>query len=365
MSSRSKQTLWITSISPKEVYGQKCIPTAINYKKTGSVIGQDAFLESGLVNQNFKVDLGDVPPGGSVDNRRKFETNIGEKSAFELTKDFFSLALKDVEDEYPRTESNGFKHPAKVIVAEPLSFQVEGHSGQWLTNYRENIRRILNRYEQVEFLPEPFAVYQYYRYGLRLPTLQDKTKQIALIIDFGGGTFDACIIESTKSGDISQTGKNSKPLSAVSISIGGFFVNRQIAIYLIKRHIDDKNKSLAEKYISQYERVLKGSIELSALRDEGQIFIRNILRLEDLCERYKLDLVSKLSESDWSLDVAAYQKVLISVPKDPFNDGDWVEDEFYAHNLRDVFIKKYGMLILNVQLIQLLNVLKRVWVIRE
>lgn len=340
MSKKVEQSLWVTSVSPREIYGQTYIPTAINYQKEGKpIVGRDAFDESTITNQNFKVDLGDVVPKGSTENRKKFKTNVGEKSAFDLTRDYFNCLLEQLEKEYPRSEETNFKHPAKIIVAEPLAFQIEGHSKQWLNNYRSNIRTVLDRYEQVEFLPEPFAVYQYYRYGLRLTTLQEKTKQIALILDFGGGTFDACIIESTQKGDISQSGRNSKPLSADSIPVGGFYINRRIAIYLIKRDLDNKQKSTADNYINKYERMLKGELELSDLRKECQVFINNLSRLESLCEDYKLSMVSQLSNSDWGVNNDAYQKTIVSIPIDPFKQGDWFETEFYAHNLRDVFIK--------------------------
>jgi molecular chaperone DnaK (HSP70) len=69
-------------------------------------------------------------------------------------------------------------------------------------------------------LPEPFAVYQYYRYGEKHPLVAERRRHHALVIDFGGGTFDVCVITTTKEGDISQGGRMARPLSASSNPIG-------------------------------------------------------------------------------------------------------------------------------------------------
>ncbi|MCB1616664.1 MAG: hypothetical protein KDI30_11670, partial [Pseudomonadales bacterium] len=254
-----------------------------------------------------------------------------------LSKDYIDTLLAHPEKLYPRSEDTNYKHPAKIIVAEPLSFQIEGYSKQWINNYRANLRRILDRYEEIDFLPEPFAVYQYYRYGLRLPNLQDKAKQVAFIVDFGGGTFDACVIESTNEGDVSISGKASKPLSADSVPIGGFFVNAEIAKYLIKRDLDGPGKKEADTYLKQYQRVLSGDQELSVLKSSCQIFIENLRRLERRCEEYKVKLVSQIS--DWTLTGDSYEKIFVEVPKNPFSNHETNETEFYSHQLRDIFIR--------------------------
>ena len=48
-----------------------------------------------------------------------------------------------------------------------------------------------------------------------MPLVAQRQKHIALVIDFGGGTFDTSIIETTAAGDISQSGRNSRPLARV------------------------------------------------------------------------------------------------------------------------------------------------------
>ena len=165
MGSKGEQTLWVSSVNPEKIDGNSYVPTCLLYQDNGEYLtGRKALLNkrNGILNNNFKVELGEVVPGGSFTNRKKFNTNDGkERTAFELSNDYFSSILKNFEESMAKNESG--KLPARIIVAEPLSFQVEGSSNNWLGNYRDNIRRILSNYEEVEFLPEPFAVYQYYR----------------------------------------------------------------------------------------------------------------------------------------------------------------------------------------------------------
>lgn len=359
MTKTIEKTLWVEAIQPEIIDGQKYIPTALCYTENSSLeFGSKAIAmrdDGHVVNSEFKVALGEVVPGGSKANRQEFEVDVGEpKNAYNLTKDYFDNVLKNVEDRFPRSEGTNFKHPAKVIVAEPLSFQIEGYSPKWISNYRDNIRRILDRYEGVEFLPEPFAVFQYYRYGCRIPILQDATKHVAFILDFGGGTFDACVIESTKRGDISLSGKSSKPLAADSVPIGGFFVNREIASYLIKRNLDNGKRKEADRYIGQYQRVLTGELRLEDLGEKNQRFIKNYKKLEGAAENFKIELSSKVS--NWRLDSDAYEKVIVGVPSDPFASAEFVKDEFYAHQLRTIFVHE----VWNKQLKKTVyNVLKR------
>ena len=145
-----------------------------------------------------------------------------------LAKDFFEQTLRKVED---GLRMHGLAIPTRILIAEPLSLGGnELASEAWLANYRRSIRRALPSRFEVDFMPEPFAVFQYYRYGLRHPGVAEQRKYTALVLEFGGGTFDASVIETTKHGDIiSQSGVNARPLSAKSIHVGGFYINRLIA----------------------------------------------------------------------------------------------------------------------------------------
>jgi len=270
--SKTEKTIWIDSIQLKKINGETYIPTVLTYKSEDtSCIGTEAEAEEALgliANKNFKVDLGDIVAGSSLIDRKRFQTNIDtEKSAFELTKNFFDNILEHTTA--VKSKNKEHRINAKIIVAEPLAFQIENHGKNWIKNYRDNIKRILHNFESIDFLPEPFAVYQYYRYGLRTPQLSDNIKHIALIIDFGGGTFDACIIESTNNGDISQSGKHAKPLAAASIPIGGFYINTILAEYLIKRDFDDPTlKGKISQHITTTQRYKKGELKYNQLNEK-------------------------------------------------------------------------------------------------
>jgi molecular chaperone DnaK (HSP70) len=141
----------------------------------------------------------------------------------------------------------------------------------WLANYRTNVRRILQGkgFDNVDFLPEPFAVYQYYRYGEKHPLVAERRKHHALVIDFGGGTFDVCVITTTKEGDISQGGRMARPLSASSNSIGGFSVNRLIAEELIRKVLASRNVTAkVNKGLELYRRWRKEGMDLTSLSTE-------------------------------------------------------------------------------------------------
>jgi len=338
VSNKIKSTFWIDGIELTKIDGESYVPTCLCYLDESNLLfGDNAIThekQGALLNNNFKVELGNIKPG-SV-NRKKFDTESGrEKSAHELTKDYFDKILANVLIENPCLLKENNDIAAKIIVAEPLSFQIEGYDSSWIANYRENIRRILSRYEEVDFLPEPFAVYQYYRYGLRLPQLKDDIKHVALIIDFGGGTFDACIIESTQKGDVSLTGKHSKPLAASSCPFGGYFINHVISEYLIKRDLEPSDRKKTDTFIRTYKRVINREILLSTLNQEKQLFIKNFETLVREVEGYKIELCNKIY--NWTLESQAYEKITIKIPSDPFSNTKWKTTEFFSHEFRKIF----------------------------
>ena len=276
MNRKPERTLWVSSVQPRQIGGSASIPTSLYYgNEDNPEFGWRAAerRDSYIVNENFKLELGEISPGSA--HSKTFETANGKEiTAMNLARDFFDAVLHDIEKEIPRldTEIKGqVKYMAKIIVAEPLNFQIETQKANWLSNYRDNIRRILHRYANVEFLPEPFAVYQYYRYGLRIPHLQENTRHVALIVDFGGGTFDICIVQSTAKGDVSLSGKHSKPLSADSAPIGGFFINSAIAEYLIKQRLEGSDRRKADQCIRAYRRLKKGELPYDQLGEDTAV----------------------------------------------------------------------------------------------
>src|SRR5262249_2410218 len=84
------------------------------------------------------------------------------------------------------------------------------------------------------FFPEPFAVFQYYRHVVgAIPKVG--TPQTVLIIDFGGGTFDTCVIQTTQSGDLSRGGANAVPLGLQSVAKAGRDIDKGLLDILIQR----------------------------------------------------------------------------------------------------------------------------------
>ena len=334
------KTLWINAISPEMVAERPYIPTAVHYGDRVS-IGTRAMEapDGAIINQSFKVDIGDISPGQSPRTRKLSECDDGTpRSAFEITRDYIEGLFSAIHHRLPPKNKSTAKNPVRLLVAEPLSFQVAGRHSDWLSNYRRNLTRILSGYESVEFLPEPFAVYQYYRYGLNLPALADRTKHIALIVDFGGGTFDVSVIETTQDGDVSMTGKHAKPLAGSSTPFAGFYINRQIAQYLIKRPVPDHHRSDADRYIRNYDQWVSGQHQKKDFRDAAQRFIENFMALERKCESYKIELSSVVL--DWRLNAEAYEGIRVTVPRDPFVAGDWMEIDFKAHQMRNVFVQE-------------------------
>lgn len=365
MAKKYEKSMWIHSIAPEIVDGETYIPTEICYDKNeGKLVGQRAHkasMDGRLVNLNFKLDIGKVKPGGAVSSRLRHKCEDDkERTSYEICKDYFEAVIKNIEGKLPKVQAGLPKLAAKIIVAEPLAFQFDKFDNDWISNYRGNIKRILSNFEEIAFLPEPFAVYQYYRYGLRVSSLQEKKKQIAFIVDFGGGTFDVCVIESTEEGDVSQAGKHSKPLSADSVPIGGFYINRSLAHYLLKRDLVlNIDKTEADKAFKQLKRIESKTdeLKLDEIREKHQKYILNLLKLERSLEKSKVDLVGKISV--WSLTGDAYERVSIRKPDNPFEiAGNWGEYEFFAHQFREVFRKDIWTAHLKGRVANVLNIAK-------
>ena len=175
---------------------------------------------------------------------------------------------------------------------------------RWLKNYRDSMRRILSgKFAEVDFMPEPFAVFQYYRYGVRHALVAQKEQNVALVIDFGGGTFDTCVIETTKVGDISQTGRNAKPLAARSISIGGYAINRLIAEELLLRIVEKgHDRTLLKAALKEYQR-LKNLDDPALAMERHAVFARNYHRLLQSVEQAKCVVCNGIT--NWRLDADA------------------------------------------------------------
>jgi len=340
-----QKELFINAVNLIDVDGRKNIPTVLFYKSEKEiVIGAPAIELSEeshqLLNEDFKVDLGNCKPGSSAESKRRFLTASGkQQSADVLTYNFINKLLRNVDDWF---SNNGYGKAEGIMLAEPLSMQEDVTSDVWLTNYREWLKRILHgKFEMIDFLPEPFAVFQYYRYGVRHPILAGQGKQCALVIDFGGGTFDTCIVETTMQGDISKSQKHSRPLAAASQPVGGFYFNRIITEELFRKLLKDKNlSSKFKKAIDAYRSWRKGQIDnLDILGDDVRNFINHFHQAAHKIEEPKIALCKSIIS--WNLDARLDVTFPISLPENPF-----VAEPRYANlnlsgmELREIFVKR-------------------------
>jgi len=308
-----------------EVNDDYNIPTALVYKPTDIKIGYEALEEAAqgtLINEDFKIDLGRYTP--TERRKRRFPTADGkERTAAELADDFFYEILKIAKRWLEKRNIKECKH---LVVAEPLSIHTEEIEPDWLKNYRDVLRRILEGKTilspngvKVHFLPEPFAVFQYYKYGIKHPDVSRREKMNVVVIDFGGGTCDMCVIETTKEGDLSSGGKNQRPLAGKSLPIGGFEINRALAEVLVRKVLKNSSESRLGTAMREYKKWLHGENDLEVLDSRYKQFIINFHALVHRVEKAKIELSRSIT--DWSLDANVQHSTSVDVPADPFSSS--------------------------------------------
>jgi len=335
-----QKELLINSVSMVTVHDSTNIPTVLFYPPKGDVlIGSEALVASRgnrrHLNADFKIDLGRVDPKAP---KEKFPTASGKmKSANVLTFDFLSRVISFVNE---WLEANNVEKAPYVLLAEPLALEGDLAPPAWLSNYRGSLVRILfGKFDTIDFLPEPFAVFQYYRYGQKHPIVSERGKQYALVIDFGGGTFDVCIIETTKEGDISRTGRNSRPLAASSVPVGGFFLNKMIAEELFRSNLGKETKSKVNKGLDSYKRWRDDLQDIATLAPEYRNFINNFHEAIYSIEEPKVNLCRSIS--NWKLDQPINTSIRLQIPEDPFSTTSQLKTvHFSGADLRTIFINK-------------------------
>lgn len=339
----SKKKLLINQVKVASLQDRATLPTRIQYSGKSFRIGHETSQDdsgNGRVIGNFKVELGRQTKE-QLRTQKQSVSKGHSRSFMGVAKDFLEALCDEVSKDISRFGQN---LPKKVLVAEPISIEEEGKvSGQWLANYRFAVKSALqSRFDEVDFLPEPFAVFQYYRYGLRHPLLHEQARHIALVLDFGGGTFDVSVIETTKGGDISQSGKASRPLAAKSIPVGGFFINQKIAESVLFSVLPDKKSKTASRTTlkSFGDFSSQSIIDLESLPTEQSNFARHFQRLLDDVELAKINICGAIK--NWELTQSEINPVrqIIRVPRSPFSEsGGIVEVSLSAECVKEIFVR--------------------------
>jgi hypothetical protein len=186
-----QKTTWIRRGSLAPVDDTTVVPTVLYYdekKRPFAGIEARERCSPEVLVEDFKLQLGDVDPESAA-GRTRFPATTTRRTPVGLAKDFFDETLKKINN---WLQVQGLSLPTKILIAEPLSLGSGRPADEaWLANYRKSIRRaLMGRFKEIDFMPEPFAVFQYYRYGAQHPLVAEQRKHVALVLDFGGGTFD-------------------------------------------------------------------------------------------------------------------------------------------------------------------------------
>jgi hypothetical protein len=332
-----KKELFINSVRQVYLDGHTVIPTVICYKNNGHHVGHEAIdqcEELGELLEDFKVDLGSAAPLKLAQSN----SEIG-RSTLGITKDFINTVISRA---LTAIQRQGFETPSRILVAEPLSITLdEMASEDWLKNYRTSIKRVLgNRFEQIDFMPEPFAVFQYDRYGVKHPLVAQRTKHIALVFDFGGGTFDASVIETTLAGDISGGGRNSRPLAAKSIPVGGFFINRLLAEHVMFKGLEKGvDKASVRRALDAFPALKNADDEtLGRHRSDYANFVRNYRILLRSIEQAKVTICTGISNWKLNADLSSSGGYRLDVPQRPLSEvSPWASIRLEAADIRNIF----------------------------
>jgi molecular chaperone DnaK (HSP70)/fido (protein-threonine AMPylation protein) len=209
------------------------VPTIVAYDTTSAtyVIGEGArqIVMAGRQGaQNFKRYIGDPDaafegkPGGKGTGpetrwllRPDLSGSASVASTKEVTRTFLQTLFRDIGEV-----------PKQLVIGLPTLAEVE-----WQENYRKHIRQIMAElgYGEPYFFPEPFAVFQYYRHAENLIPVTDHPLTV-LVLDYGGGTLNCCIIETTQEGNLARGGATAVPIGVESVEGAG----KEIDLRLLK-----------------------------------------------------------------------------------------------------------------------------------
>jgi len=331
-------------------------PTLLYFENESEpLIGEEALekaeKESRIphINHDFKVALG--CKGATGISSQMFPCADGqERPAGALAAEFITQCLRKASSALREAAVHDSAH---IIVAEPVSVHSEEFA-DWLPNYRKSLRDLLeNRkivgidnlyFGEIEFLPEPLAVFNYYRYGFRHPKLSEKAKYCVLVLDVGGGTSDCSVVETTKDGEISRSGKNARPFGSSSEAVGGHSINHYLAADAIVGLVhspDEKRKRLSS--LKKCLGVTTGRRSYRDLSGEDAAFYDVYQWVLHSVEKAKKRLSAAIASDPrgWVREEPPAAEEWIKLPSNPYSASPiWKDAALSTTRFRDVFKKE-------------------------
>jgi Fic family protein len=213
---------------------ERKVPSVIALENGSKLVIGTAARELGLIGRtntyHFKTDLGKLQDDSLYEARTdRLGRPIPAKPKPYWVRDPDTLETKsftplEAVREYLNALIPEAERPGRtLILGEPTLDE------QWRENYKKNMRHVVTEvgFKDVLYFPEPFAVYQYYRHVEK--KIPDKNEsQTVLVVDFGGGTFDCCVIKTTRSGELARSGAHSQPLGFQSSTAAGEAVDVEL-----------------------------------------------------------------------------------------------------------------------------------------
>ena len=189
---------------------------------------------------NFKLEIGKHYDNNALKNAKLNGTNVSVGEVFNGFVGSISKKLK------MSLEGNN-ELEAHILIAEPIPMH---DLKNWSSNYRKWLKRhfeslkhfysedpkdFKNIFISIDFMPEPFAIFQYYKSVIKTFVLDKKRTLNVMVVDIGGGTTDTCIIQTNKDGELAKGSKNSVVHGANSVYAGGFKINELILMKAYKK----------------------------------------------------------------------------------------------------------------------------------
>jgi molecular chaperone DnaK (HSP70) len=167
------------------------IPSILYKTKNETLIGYEALEKCendfSMLNKNFKIGVGQFDNTRLTQKDDPSKTSSNEQlSPMRQAELFLNKVLDETSS---NIELRGFPKSENIIIAEPLRPHSKKENtdssddDKWLQLYRKNIKKYFQNkgFKNIQFLPEPFAVFQYYKYGKKFASLNQNEQLLVLL----------------------------------------------------------------------------------------------------------------------------------------------------------------------------------------